>query len=123
MAEATALALGQRQTALAGARLQEDTVIEHDARWIPGWTMDSSDVTGRAVFTQGREELQVFTANKQPLEQLFGVDLIYLNETRRSIVMVQYKMMEPLARTKRRFDTKPEYDHRSRRGGMGCADR
>jgi len=47
----------------------------------------------------------VFTANRQPLEQLFGVDLIYLNETRRSIVMVQYKMMEPLGRTKRQIDT------------------
>jgi len=97
-AEATALALSQRSTALASARLREDVVIEHDARWIPGWTLDSSDVTGRAIFTHGREELQVFTANKQPLEQLFGVDLIYLNETRRSIVMVQYKMMEPLGR-------------------------
>jgi hypothetical protein len=104
-AEATTLALGQRSTALAGARLREDVVIEHDARWIPGWTLDSSEVTGRAVFTHGREELQVFTANKQPLEQLFGVDLIYLNERRRSIVMVQYKMMEPLERTKRQTCT------------------
>ncbi len=104
-AEATALALGQRSTALAGARLQEDIVIERDARWIPGWTLDASDITGRAVFTQGREELEVFTANKQPLEQLFGVDLIYLNKTRRSIVMVQYKMMESLGRTKRQIET------------------
>jgi hypothetical protein len=79
-------------------------VIQHDARWIPGWSLDSSDVTGRAVFTHGREELHVFTANKQPLERLFGVDLIYLNEMRRSIVMVQYKMMEPLERTKRQID-------------------
>ena len=47
----------------------------------------------------------MFTANKQPLEQLFGVDLIYLNETRRSIVMVQYKMMEPLERTRRQIAT------------------
>jgi hypothetical protein len=77
-AEATALALGHRQTALAGARLHEDTVIEHDARWIPGWTLDSGDVTGRAVFTNDNEELHVFTANKKPLEELFGVDLIYL---------------------------------------------
>ena len=104
-AEATTLALSQRSTALASARLREDVVIEHDARWIPGWTLNSSDVSGRAVFTLGREELQVFTANKQPLEQLFGVDLIYLNETRRSIVMVQYKMMELLGRTKRQIVT------------------
>ena len=29
----------------------------------------------------------------------------YLNETRRSIVMVQYKMMDPLERTKRQVHT------------------
>jgi hypothetical protein len=104
-AAASSLAVGERATALAGARLQEDVVIEHDARWIPDWTLDSSDVTGRAVFSQGREELQVFTANKQPLEKLFGVDLIYLNEARRSIVMVQYKMMEPLERSVREVET------------------
>jgi hypothetical protein len=44
-------------------------------------------------------------ADKQPLEELFGVDLIYLNETRRSIVMVQYKMMDPLGRKKRQIST------------------
>jgi hypothetical protein len=104
-AAASSLAIGERVTALAGARLQEDVMIEHDARWIPDWTLDSSDVTGRAVFTQGRDELQVFTANKQPLENLFGVDLIYLNETRRSIVMVQYKMVEPLGRSVRAVET------------------
>jgi hypothetical protein len=104
-AAASTLAIGERATALAGARLQEDVVIEHDARWISDWTLDSSDVTGRAVFSQGREQLQVFTANKQPLESLFGVDLIYLNETRRSIVMVQYKMMEPSERSVRQVET------------------
>ena len=39
-AAATTLALSQRSTALASARLQEDVVIEHDARWIPGWTLE-----------------------------------------------------------------------------------
>ena len=80
-AAASTLAYGSRSTALAGVRLQEDVVIEHDARWLPGWSMGFSDVTGRAVFVSGNEELQIFTANKQPLERLFGVDLIYLNET------------------------------------------
>lgn len=104
-APATELALTQRTTALAGARLQEDVVIEHDARWMPGWTLNDSDLTGRAVFTQGDDELQVFTANKQPLERLFGVDLIYLNERQRAIVMVQYKMMDPEPRQFRTIET------------------
>jgi len=37
----------------------------------------------------------VFTANKLPLEEVFGVDLIFFNMTRRSVVMLQYKMLEP----------------------------
>jgi len=82
-------------SSIEGTRLLEDAVIEHDARWVPGWRLDDSDVTGKAVFTQRDESLVVYTANKRPLETLLGVDLIYLNERRRSLVMVQYKMMEP----------------------------
>jgi hypothetical protein len=80
-------------TALGRVRLQEDAVISHDARWLPGWRFDQSDLTGRAVFRKDEAELEVFTANKLPLEELFGVDLIYLNVRRGSLVLVQYKMM------------------------------
>lgn len=89
------LSLKGKNTALAGVRIQEDAVIEHDARWIEGWSLLDSDLTGRAVFQRGSDRLEVITANKRPLEELFGVDLIYMNKTRNSIVMVQYKMMEP----------------------------
>lgn len=75
--------------------LIEDAVIEHDARTLPGYTLTSSQLTGRAVFSRFGETLQVITANRRDLEHVFGVDLIYLNMTRRNIVMVQYKMLEP----------------------------
>jgi hypothetical protein len=91
---ATLLELSGPKTGLANIRLVEDAVIEHDARWIPGWTLNESDVTGRALFFRGDEQLEVFTANKRPLEALFGVDLIYLNLKQRALVMVQYKMLE-----------------------------
>lgn len=98
--EATTLSLTGRETALHRIAVQEDVVIEHDARWIPGWRLAESDLTGRAVFRHESDELQVFTANRQALEELFGVDLIYLNERRGSLVLVQYKMMDavPLPR-------------------------
>ncbi|EKT4484801.1 MULTISPECIES: hypothetical protein [Pseudomonas] len=92
---ATSVALPGGHTAIGTVRLQEDAVIEHDARWISGWHLSDSDLTGKAVFTRRGEQLEVFTANKRPLEELFGVDLIYLNKARGSLVMVQYKMMEP----------------------------
>ncbi len=91
--EAYSLAV-RAPTALASTRLLEDAVIEHDARWLPGWTMDSSDMTGRARFSKHDGELEIYTANRRPLEKLLGVDLIYLNERRGALVMLQYKMLE-----------------------------
>lgn len=86
----------RRETALARVGIMEDSVIEHDARHIPGYDLVQSDLTGRAVFERDDERLEVFTANRRPLESVFGVDLIYLNATRQNIVMLQYKMLEPI---------------------------
>lgn len=82
-------------TGIGALRIQEDAVIEHDARWIEGWNLSDSDLTGHAVFERRGHRLEVFTANKRPLEEIFGVDLIYLNASRGALVMVQYKMLEP----------------------------
>lgn len=74
--------------------LYEDNVVHADASELPGYELISKDVTGRAVFKDGDERLIVYTANKLPLERMLGVDLIYINETRGNIVMIQYKMLE-----------------------------
>lgn len=100
--EASAIVLPGDDTAIATVRVLEDAAIEHDARWAPGWRLADSDLTGRATFLKRGERLDVFTANKRPLEELFGVDLIYLNRARGSLVMVQYKMLEPEERARRR---------------------
>jgi hypothetical protein len=83
------------QTALSRVGIMEDSVIEHDARYISGFSLVDSDLTGRAFFQRGNERLEVITANRRPLEKVFGVDLIYWNASRQSIVMLQYKMLEP----------------------------
>ena len=75
-------------------RVREDAVIEHDAREVSGFRLIESDITGRAVFRNGDEHLEIVTANRGPLEEVFGVDLIYLNAVKRNIVMVQYKMLD-----------------------------
>jgi hypothetical protein len=79
---------------LIGAYLYEDNVVHSDASRLPGFDIISADVTGRAVFQKRDEQLVIYTANKLPLEQMLGVDLIYINETRGNIVMIQYKMLE-----------------------------
>ena len=77
----------------------EDSVVEHDALNVPGYSLIQSDVTGRAVFKKGEDQLEVFTVNRQELEHCFGVDLIYINLTKQNVVMLQYKMLEPSSKT------------------------
>lgn len=77
-----------------GYRLTEDNVIAHDARSIPGFQLIESYLTGHAVFENRDERLEVFTANRNDLEKMFGVDLIYINTIQKNIVMIQYKMLE-----------------------------
>ena len=79
---------------LIGSYLYEDNVVHADAFQLPGFDVIAPDITGRAVFEKRDERLVIYTANKLPLEKMLGVDLIYINETRGNIVMVQYKMLE-----------------------------
>jgi hypothetical protein len=75
------------------ASVLEDNVIAKDASMIPGFELLEKHVTGRAVFFNSGERLEVYTANKGPLEEMLGVDLIYINESAGNTVMVQYKML------------------------------
>lgn len=84
----------EMDTALDGTNIQEANVILNDSRVVPGYELERSDVTGRAIFVKGEEKLEVITANALPLEEVFGVDLIYLNRISQNLVMVQYKMLD-----------------------------
>ena len=84
-----------RETVLDRVSIREDAVIAHDARVVPEFTLTESDLTGRAIFQNRTEQLEIITANRGELEETFGVDLIYLNAIKQNIVMVQYKMLKP----------------------------
>lgn len=77
-----------------GAHVFEDNVIIKDSSVLPGFSLIDRDLTGRAVFEKRGERLEVYTANRGPLEEMFGVDLIYVNDSLGNIVMIQYKMLE-----------------------------
>jgi hypothetical protein len=95
--QATSLELVEgRETALGRVSIMEDAVVEHDARHLPGYGLIESHLTGRAIFIRNDERLEIYTANRRDLEHVFGVDLIYLNASRKNIVMLQYKMLKPL---------------------------
>lgn len=94
----------QGETALRTVNLLEDAVIENDARHIPGYVISKSDMTGRAIFSGSNGTLEVITANKRPLEEVFGVDLIYFNRTMGNLVMLQYKMLERIGKSEEDTD-------------------
>ncbi len=71
-------------------------MVMNDLTKIPGFDLVSEGVhiTGQAVFQSDTERLTVVLANRLPLEEQTGTDLIYFNETFQSFVMVQYKAMK-----------------------------
>jgi len=79
---------------LPEARLREDAMVVHDLMNLPGYDLIKTMPYNAAIFEDNSKRLTVILANRQPLEQLLGTDLIYFNETYKSFVMVQYKAME-----------------------------
>ncbi|MDV6318708.1 hypothetical protein [Chromohalobacter sp. HP20-39] len=73
--------------------IQEESAIQHD---LFNWENEKSSLHNMGVskFEQGSRVLEVVYANKNPLEQTLGVDLIYYNRNFHSFVLVQYKLMK-----------------------------
>ena len=83
---------------LPGVQVREDTMLLADFSTVPGFgTIDEVTHYGSKVFQNAEYppvRLTVIMANRLPLEQQTGADLIYFNEAYQSFVMVQYKAME-----------------------------
>ena len=81
---------------LPSVRLREDPMVINDLQNLPGFEVIKTYPYGAAVFESEAtsERLTVILANRLPLEEQTGTDLIYFNETYQSFVMVQYKAME-----------------------------
>lgn len=79
---------------LSVARMREDPMVNNDLMVLPGHAFVKQMMYGAAVFQGDESRLTVILANRQPLEQSTGTDLIYFNETFQAFIMVQYKAME-----------------------------
>ena len=108
---------GKQQSFLDGlpdAKVREDIMLLSDFSVISGF-QPIREVThyGSKVFSSKQDpsvRLTVIMANRQPLEQQTGADLIYFNETYRSFVMVQYKAMEKRSeKTEFRWQKKDQF--------------
>lgn len=79
---------------IAQVRLREDSMIINDLSNIPGFDLIKSTKYSSSVFENSKTHLTVLLANRLPLEELLGTDLIYFNEDFKCFIMVQYKTME-----------------------------
>jgi hypothetical protein len=86
---------------LPQAYVREDAAIISDFAALPGFDAIGSLPFAAKVFEKTSfppVRLTVVMANRLPLEEQTGADLIYFNETYRSFVLVQYKSMNKGAR-------------------------
>jgi hypothetical protein len=82
---------------LPEARVREDVMLATDFSVLPGFEAIRSHPFAAREFQSSENpaiRLTVIMANRLPLEEQTGADLIYYNETYSSFIMVQYKAME-----------------------------
>ena len=79
---------------LPTTRLREDSMVINDLVKLPGHKLIRTMPYSAAVFEGETARLTVIMTNRLPLEEQFGTDLIYYNETYHSFIMIQYKAME-----------------------------
>lgn len=73
---------------------REDSIIINDLHNLPGFDLVKTTKYSSSVFKNFTSHLTILLANRMPLEELLGTDLIYFNEDFNCFIMVQYKVME-----------------------------
>jgi hypothetical protein len=83
---------------LPGTRVREDVMLHTDLTNLPGFAaiQDAPYIAARTFQSESDSTVRVtvIMANRLPLEEQTGADLIYFNEAYRSFILVQYKAME-----------------------------
>jgi len=69
-------------------------MVINDLFNVPGYELMRTSQFSSTVFENDKSRLTVLLANRLPLEELLGTDLIYYNEDFKCFIMVQYKVME-----------------------------
>ena len=77
-----------------GDRQLEERLIEHDAETMLGWLTRKTHHTSWRAFSGFGQRLLVANANNDTAEHTLGIDLIYYNVSRASMILVQYKKLD-----------------------------
>jgi hypothetical protein len=72
--------------------VREDLMVIHDAEILEGFKIDEKTMVSTSL-TDGIRKITILYANRMPLEQTLGVDLIYVDDINQTMVLVQYKRL------------------------------
>jgi hypothetical protein len=76
--------------------IREDTIVIHDASRVPNWWPVYEPYVGVVTFQDHAGNLlSVMNVNRQPVEEITGVDLLYYRHEPESFTLVQYKRLTP----------------------------
>jgi hypothetical protein len=76
--------------------IREDTMVIHDASRVPNWWPVDEPYVGVVDFQdQAGNLLSVMNVNRQPVEEIAGVDLLYYRHEPASFTLIQYKRLMP----------------------------
>ncbi len=72
----------------------EDHLINRDTENLMGWLGGQTGDVAWRQFRQHGQRLFIGNANRTTAEHISGADIIYYNDTRKSLVLVQYKKLD-----------------------------
>ncbi len=85
----------RRPSDRSGISLREDRMLEHDHHVFGDWKRIEQHLLGWVEFRKDDKFLRVLNVNRDRLENITGVDLIYHHLQFNAYIMVQYKRMIP----------------------------
>jgi hypothetical protein len=99
---------------LENGQLREDRMLAHDSKIFSDWISVKVPPQVTARFEYGNKTLTIQNFNREPVENVLGVDLMYYNHFYKSFVLIQYKALDAEAGNKvfRLSDSSYEEEYR-----------
>lgn len=73
--------------------LREDAMINYDSQVFGDWDLIKRAIKGAFIFSKDNCQITIFNANRTPIEETLGVDLLIYHHTYSAYVLIQYKRM------------------------------
>lgn len=71
--------------------IEDDAILKEISEFLPNYNTDDF---GCFSYKNDNAELFIILANRNKIEDYFGVDLVYINDIDKNLIMLQYKMLK-----------------------------